>query len=201
MHSSASPIYPPNFGTWNGGSDNTPKKRPSDIPPPNVAATVNPQNLVTLAAIYVVAEKYDVQPLKLLAHTKYEAILPKTWNTKHFVESLELIYDGLPEMSEPDSLRELAIKTAAAHGKELMDRGEFMTLCKERGDIGTDIFKASLYQTPAQPQAAPAQDGGRRFVSCKINSNHSISIFAVPTYPGGPNVVRYRCAVCDTVVE
>jgi hypothetical protein len=110
-------------------------------------APVSPQNLVTLAEIYIIAEKYDVQPLKILVKEKYESLLSSGWNTEYFVDSLQLIYDGTPDMSEPDALRELAIKTAAAHAKELFDRSEFLDLCKERGDLLTDVFKASLLQT------------------------------------------------------
>jgi hypothetical protein len=170
------------------------------LPPPPITPPVDPQNLVTLAAIYVVAEKYDVQPLKVLAKIKYESILPTAWNTKHFVESLELIYDGLPEMTEPDSLRDLAIKTAAAHAKELMNREEFMDLCKERGDFATDVFKASLQQnqTSAADTAGAGPSGLPR---CRNDSGHMIyGLGASRTY-GGPMMQRYKCAVCNAFVD
>jgi hypothetical protein len=190
-----SPSYPQS----NFAGSFVPQNEPFvDAPPTPVIPPPDPKNLVTLAAIYVVAEKYDVQPLKLLAHTKYEAILPSAWNTEHFIESLELIYDGIPEMSDPDSLRDLAIKTAAMHAKELMDRGEFMTLCKERGDFVTDVFRASLPQSQVAAADAAVGSGIPR---CRINSSHAVlGIFASRTY-GGPATQRYKCSVCNTFID
>ena len=176
-----------------------------DAPQTPAAPPVSPQNLITLAAIYIAADKYDVQPLKVLAKTKYESILATAWNTKQFVESLELIYDGLPEMSEPDMLRDLAIKTAATHAKELMEREEFMTLFQERGDFATDVFKASLQQSQAQVPATPTPDAGSGIPRCWNNVSHAVNgIYASRTYPHSPNqplVLRYKCAVCNHFVD
>jgi hypothetical protein len=180
-----------------------PRKRPgspSISPTVNPAVpTVNPQNLVTLAAIYVVAEKYDVQPLKLLAQTKYEAILTKAWNTEHFVKSLEVIYDGTPEMSEPDSLRDLAIKTAATHATELMARGDFKDLCKDRGDLTTEVLQAFLLQSQAAVADA-ARSGGSGIPRCRNNISHPVYINTPRTY-GPPVAVRYKCAVCNSFLD
>ena len=174
----------------------------ADAPQTPAAPPVNPQNLITLAAIYIAADKYDVQPLKTLAKTKYESILAAAWNTKQFVESLELIYDGLPEMSEPDMLRDLAIKTAATHAKELMEREEFMTLFQERGDFATDVFKASLQQ--GQVAATPTPDAGSGIPRCWNNISHAVNgIYAprVASYPPSPLVLRYKCAVCNHFLD
>jgi hypothetical protein len=169
---------------------------PSSSP---IAPAVNAQNLVTLASIYVVAEKYDVQPLKLLTQTKYEAIVSKAWNTEHFVRSLEVIYDGTQEMSEPDSLRDLAIKTAAMHAKELMIREDFMNLCKDRGDFATDVLQASLVQTQAAATAA-SRPGGSGVPRCSRNSSHPVYIHTPRTY-GPPMALRYKCAVCNNFID
>jgi hypothetical protein len=166
-----------------------------DVPPSPVTPPVNPQNLVTLAAIYCTAEKYDVQPLKVLAKGKYESILSSGWNTEYFVDSLKLIYDGTPEMSEPDSLRDLAIKTAATHAKELMDRGEFLSLCKERGDFATDVLKASLQQT------STSDTGGSGIPRCRVNSNHAIHVVQASRSFNGQITQRYKCAVCNTFID
>ncbi|KAE9364481.1 hypothetical protein N431DRAFT_489042 [Stipitochalara longipes BDJ] len=199
------PPYPPVRNAVSGLPDFSNEQPAVDAPQTAVKTPANPQNLITLAAIYIAADKYDVQPLKLLAITKYEALLATAWNTKHFVESLELIYDGLPEMSEPDMLRDLAIKTAASHAKELMDRGEFMTLFQERGDFATDVFKASLEQNQAQASPTLTSDVGSGIPRCWNNSSHAVNaMYASRTYPYSPNqpsVLRYKCAVCNTFID
>lgn len=105
---------------------------------------LNAQGLITNAEVYILAEKYDIKPLKYRAKAMYEEIIPGTWNTPSFVESLELIYEGTPDSPKIDMLRGLALCTAAKHAKELMDRGEFVTLCKKNGELSTDILKTSL---------------------------------------------------------
>jgi hypothetical protein len=166
-----------------------------DVPPSPVTPPANPQNLVTLAAIYCTAEKYDVQSLKVLAKGKYESILSSSWNTEHFIDSLKLIYDGTPDMSEPDSLRDLAVKTAATHAKELMDRGEFLSLCKERGDFATDVLKASLHQS------SNSDAGGSGIPRCRVNSNHKIQVVPASRAYGGQVTQKYKCSVCNTLFD
>jgi hypothetical protein len=71
----------------------------------------------------VIAEQYDIQPLKYLARNKYAEIVPTTWNSAEFVQSLKFIYDGTPDnLLMTDKLREVAMNSAAQHAKELMDR-------------------------------------------------------------------------------
>ena len=52
------------------------------------------------------------------------------------------MYDELPESDR--LLKDVAIKAAASHIKELADRGEFAELCKENGEIAFDVLKAAM---------------------------------------------------------
>jgi len=168
-----------------------------DIPNPPITIpsasnkSASAKNLIILSAIYVTAEKYDVQPLKTLAKGKYEALLPIVWNTEQFVESLKLIYDGTPDTNEPDGLRELAIRTAAIHAKELLDRGEFLNLCRERGDFATDVLKATL-----NPALASGADGlfGKK---CRVNATHPILVSTSSPF-SAQSGSRYSCGICHT---
>jgi ribosomal protein S27AE len=116
--------------------------------PPVVDQTVvdgedNP--LLMNVKLYIMADRYDVQPLKYLAKTKYEQVLVNGWNDSSFVASLGLLYE---ETSESDRmLKNIAITVAGAHAKVLVDRGEFATLCKSSGEIAFDILKANLSAT------------------------------------------------------
>ncbi|KAI9651107.1 hypothetical protein NHQ30_001144 [Ciborinia camelliae] len=113
------------------------------------AATAHPANdellaegLIKHAKVYIIAEKYDIQALKELARQKYLSGLVKCWDTSHFVESIELIFDGTPDISKGDGLRNTAVETASKHIFQLLDRKEFVELCQDRGDIATTILIA-----------------------------------------------------------
>jgi hypothetical protein len=69
-------------------------------------------------------------------------------------------------------LKDIAIRAAGDHVKELVDKGEFVGLCKEKGEIVFDVLKASLTsQSNSNLQKAcihcsrvcPRQNLGRRY--------------------------------------
>jgi hypothetical protein len=93
--------------------------------------------------LYIMGDKYDVQRLKSLAKAKYETAVATEWNIdSSFSASLKLLYE---ETLDSDRfLKDIAMKTASDHAKELTDRGEFVSLCKENGEIAFDILKAWL---------------------------------------------------------
>ncbi len=102
------------------------------------------KELPRLAKLYVLGEKYNIQSLKDQVFVKYRDLLPHSCRTSSFVESLELIIEGTPETKNPDPLRVLAITTAGENAKVLIDRGEFVSLCRENGSFATEILRASL---------------------------------------------------------
>jgi hypothetical protein len=81
--------------------------------------------------------------LKKLACEKYTDMLFTSWNSAEFVQTIESIFDGTPDkLLHMDSIRQAAIEAAAKHSKELLDRGKFIILYQERGDIATAILQA-----------------------------------------------------------
>ncbi|PQE08263.1 NFX1-type zinc finger-containing 1 protein [Rutstroemia sp. NJR-2017a BVV2] len=101
------------------------------------------EHLIKNAKVYIIADKYDIQPLKKLACDKYTDMLSTSWNSIEFVQTIELIFDGTPDkLLQMDSIRQAAIEAAAKHSRELLDRGEFVALCQERGDIATAILQS-----------------------------------------------------------
>lgn len=123
-------------------------KSPQNSTPQSSASTrasktVEPAEAVLInTKVYIIGDKYDIQPLKDLAAKKYGEALPNHWNSAPFVASLKLVYEETLENDRP--LKDLAVKTAAKHAKELTDRGEFASLCKENAEITFDVLKASL---------------------------------------------------------
>lgn len=56
--------------------------------------------------------------------------------------SIKILYEETPENDR--MLKDVAIKFAASSVEKFLDRGEFVTLCKERGDVSLDLLKSSL---------------------------------------------------------
>jgi hypothetical protein len=91
----------------------------------------NPLSLITNAKVYIIADKYDVQALKNWAATKYEEVLPKSWNNSAFTESARIIYDNTPETDR--ILRDVIVQGASENIDGLLDRGKFVDLLKSHG--------------------------------------------------------------------
>jgi hypothetical protein len=111
------------------------------------------ERLTICTRIFVMAEKYDIPALKILAKTKFEAAVSSDWNTFALSDSLRLMYDELPDSDR--LLKDIAVEAAASHVKELVDRGDFVALCKGNGDIAFDVLKASLSPKTRPPRKLP----------------------------------------------
>ncbi|KAM0139917.1 hypothetical protein ACHAP3_002978 [Botrytis cinerea] len=105
--------------------------------------------LLVNTMVYIIGDKYDIQALKTLARKKYEAAIVTDWNTPSFSASLELMYEELPESDT--SLTSIALETAGKHLKELNDRGEFSSLCKNNPAIAYDLLTSITSQPSSYP--------------------------------------------------
>jgi hypothetical protein len=106
------------------------------------------QELLVHTAVYIIAEEKVIPALKQLATDKFEQALPTGWNSTEFCTSLRKIYDETPENDH--LLWDVAIQWAGKKAKELMDRGEFVELWKEKGEIGLGVFRAFLSSQTSQ---------------------------------------------------
>jgi hypothetical protein len=118
-----------------------PKLEEKSDPKPTNAA----QDLVAHTAVYLLADEKDIPALKALAAQKYKENLADGWNSPSFCSTLKTIYEGTPDSDRV--LWNAAVICAGSKLKELMDRGEFVELLKENGDIGIAIIKAHLALT------------------------------------------------------
>jgi hypothetical protein len=100
--------------------------------------------LMVNAKVYIMADKYDIQPLKVWAVTKYQEVLRTVWNSNSFAESARLIFDNTPESDL--MLREVIIRNAIDHAQALFDRGEFVELLRSDGDFATEVLKGVLFK-------------------------------------------------------
>jgi hypothetical protein len=164
------PSQSTSYSSFNAKPNSTPfggTSTPFGTLPASVANPMQPEALLMNAKVYVIAEKYDVGALKTLATKKYKEVLPRTWNSPSFIASLALLYDETPDTD--CLLREVALNAAGEHAKDLVDRGEFAGLCRERGEIAFDVLKASLGPAP-NPNLTVFQE----IPLCKVNSSHKV---------------------------
>ncbi|KAF7914419.1 uncharacterized protein EAF01_000825 [Botrytis porri] len=103
------------------------------------------EDLIKHAKVYIMAEKYDIHALKTLARQNYSSVADNYWNSCCFVQSIELIFDGTPDISEGDDLRKAVLEVASRYMKLLLVRGDFAQMCQERGDISFPILQWSSW--------------------------------------------------------
>lgn len=146
--SSSISLFPKSAGSMSAkrkspeGSSSPPCKRQKTSKAVDSEDYLNEFALLTNTQVYIMAEKYDVQPLRALAKTNYEELVNSCWETSAFVTTLRLLHEGTPE---GDPLMEIAIKNAThpRHLKELRSNKEFAHLCKEKGDLCFDMLSTS----------------------------------------------------------
>jgi len=114
--------------------------------------------LLKRTKVYVLADRLVILALKKLAATKYKEILPNKGLTSSFTASVKLMFE---ETLENDRLlKEVAVKIA-----DLTEREQFLSLCKERGDIAVEFIKAITAGTFIKNCPTCAKDGAVRQTS------------------------------------
>jgi len=155
----------------------------------NETAQATSKSLVTVVKVYIIADKYDIPALKKLSTSKYKDLLPLGWNSEAFCQSLKQLFDET--MEDDRMLKDVVIEFAGGKARELMARDDFVNLIKERGDIGAEIFKASLISLPKAPAVtAPMKKlPNPACVSC------SSSAWVEPSRNTTANIIWW-CGIC-----
>jgi hypothetical protein len=142
------------------------------------------EELLTHTAVYVLAEEKDIPSLKMLAKKKYKEALPNGWNSEAFCKSLKMIWEETPE--DDTLLWDVASKYAGKKAKQLMDRGEFATLCKENAEIGFAVFRAFVSSNPGHLEPVYLRPAG-----CPdIGASHAPNV-------GKGRRTKYYCYICS----
>lgn len=102
-------------------------------------ATDQASSLLINAKVYIIADKYELEALKWFACSKYKKILLNTWNTPFFAESACHVLENTMETDR--LLRDVIVRVASEHAKDLLDRDEFVEMLKNHGDIAADILR------------------------------------------------------------
>jgi hypothetical protein len=122
------------------------------------------QALIVNTKVYVSADKWDIPALKKLAANKFEDALPKEGKSSTFAMSLRLMFEETPESDR--LLKDIALKFAGKHCKELISMTEFAAMCKKNGEIAVEVLTAAAIPPPSVslPDKCPGcrQTGGIR---------------------------------------
>lgn len=101
-------------------------------------ASYQAPSLLINAKVYIIADKYEIEALKWFACTKYKKILSTTWNTHFFPESACHVLENTMETDR--LLRDVIVRVASEHVKDLLDHHDFVEMLKNHGDIAADIL-------------------------------------------------------------
>lgn len=96
-------------------------------------------SLLVNAKVYIIADKYGLEALKWFACTKYTKVLTNTWNSPFFPESACHVLENTMESDRP--LRDVIVRVASEHAKDLLDRDDFVDMLKNHGDVAADILR------------------------------------------------------------
>lgn len=98
--------------------------------------------LLIHAKIYIIADKYDIDPLKIMAASRYQKALGFGWDDSAFLRTVELIYDNTVESDR--LLRDVVARYINDHLAALLKQKEFIELMKEHGELALDIVTLQL---------------------------------------------------------
>jgi hypothetical protein len=95
--------------------------------------------LLVHAKVYIMADKYDMHPLKVLAATKYKLVVTLDWRKSAFLDSARLLYSETVDSDR--QLRDVIAQTAKTHLCELLKQDEFVSTLRSHIDMAVDILK------------------------------------------------------------
>jgi hypothetical protein len=132
-----------------------------------VVDALNAASLLVNAKVYIIAEKYDIQSLKEWAATKYNEVLPATWNSTSFIESARLIFENTPESDR--ILRDIIIRKTGEDAKVLFHRGEFNALLKSHGDFAIEVLRDVVFNPPDERKKIKGRPPGGARVPFRLS--------------------------------
>lgn len=120
--------------------------------------------------LYTLADTLVIAPLKALAQSSFQESVKKEWSNPIFPDTIKRVYEIT---NGEDELRDIVVKTAAEHGKELMGKGgAFGVMMGEVAEFGRDVFHVMM------------------------GASSVVGVVEVPTVVEKEKMVAYRCPVC-----
>jgi len=111
------------------------------------------------AEVYVLADKYDLQQLKVLAASKYQKIAPSSWDSPGFRKSTQTVYENTMESDR--LLRDIIASVACNQVDGLLGLPEFVDVLRSNGELSTDILQL-VAQEPSGGWSSKAKAKGKK---------------------------------------
>jgi hypothetical protein len=105
-------------------------------------STPMPAEMLFHLHLYALANTLLVEPLKSLAQKRFQEVVEQDWKTDVFPDTIKRVYEITTPETGGYQLRDIVVRIAAKHGKELMAQGgRFITMMGEVAEFGRDIFQ------------------------------------------------------------
>ena len=98
--------------------------------------------VITHVKVYLIVDKYDIQPLKKLVCQRYKSNQYEVYCNPTFVSGLQLLYDNT--VVQDTMLKRVLLTIAAENADSLWEDDEFRELCTANGAIAFDMLDARL---------------------------------------------------------
>lgn len=148
--------------------------------------TVKPETAATLTSddtsyevlratnLYIMGDYWQIGALKTAAATAFKTNPENGWNSVEFTTSLKYIFECTRE--EDGLLTDLAVEWAGRKAPELLDRGDFVEVCKENAALSFEVMKAAVEcrkqsTVSAQRKRCPFNPLGHTYVSLSTRSD------------------------------
>lgn len=156
-----------------------------EVNDPTTTSQATTESLAINAAMYIIADKYEVDLLKDLAKDKFSETIKEAWSAPSFPNIIETIYDNT--VTSDRGLREALFPVLKLHQSQLRKTEAFMDVVRSCGDFAVDVIDA--WTTPP-PEAAATTAGStpsdakllyRTFVCCNCRIGVTIPCHHCPT--------------------
>ncbi len=95
--------------------------------------------LMANTLVYSIADKYDIDNLKVLAKAKFETLASAAWDCEEFPAIVASVFDSTPDTDL--GLRDIVSNICAARIDELLASETWTELIAKDGAIGVAVFK------------------------------------------------------------
>jgi hypothetical protein len=111
-----------------------------------------PNNPLTHARMYAIADFYEIPGLKNLAQQKFQAAAERHWNSTEFGEAVHVVYTTT--LAEDRGLRQ-TVKDILLRHMTLLNKPEVESIMREIPDLAFDMLKGVWQQHGARNEYLP----------------------------------------------